>query len=527
METKPTKNNQTIKWTIIISLIILIIFLGISYDSFAPTSTTTGYSFVAQAYKIPEKIKEIDRASIKNLKQTSPYCKETDNIGIVPTGFQPFIFGKITFQELIKQTQGINKKSSSEFITSTLSDNCKDFQYLIEYNCDNYNPKSLYKISEKLYSVVKCDYGCNQQFGKCNTQPSCDNKVKDGDELVVDCGGKICKPCQNQQFCEDSDGSNYENKGFAVVELNNNGKKEKTPIDDYCKENILYEQECAINGYKEEQYDCAANGYKKCEDGKCVEKANCIDSDDGDNIYIPGAVKAWDIKSPEDIIFNQDYCYGEKNPYNVFGSIVQQVSCNEKTEDPLVVCINKEVCITKDPCNNNNNNNNELCATDIICFSGDKDCYYAGACKSKQDLFCYKSNIPQKEYYLENSSCSYKEEETDDGKTTIEECQEIYFIISDGTFDKLYKVKILNWPLKTNTIQLQFIFNVLKTETQFNGDIKYIDQEIKSFPFIDGKETIFEYEGIKFTLLIDTQKKFIFFKDLGEYPPELQNIQCS
>src|SRR3989338_826244 len=495
----PNKKNKNkiIKWTIIISLIIVIIFFGISFDSFtATTQNTNSYSsFVGQAYKASAKMKEIDMYSIKNIKQsstqTSQSCKETDNIGIVPTGFQPFIHGKITFQELVKQTQGVDKKSTSKFITTTLSDNCKDFQYLIEYSCDNYVPKSLYKISEKLYSVVKCDYGCSQQFGKCNTQPSCDNKVKDSDELAVDCGGESCKPCPNQQFCKDSDGLNYETKGFATVEVDNNDKKEKMPIDDYCKENILYEQACTINGYKEEQYDCIKKGYEKCEDGRCTGKENCVDSD------IHGDFA--------------DDCYGSLGTFIFFGG-----GLNENF------------------CDNNKSSTSDFTSYKIINCDESEICYgYKQICKAKTDLFCYKTynfGIVKKEYYIEGDTCIYQEKKTEEEKVTFDACRDSYFVISDGSLDKLYVVKILNWKSlqkDQGAIEFQFNFNVNKYVKINEQETKYVSQEKKSFPFTDGKETTFEYEGIKFILIIDTQKKSIFFKDLGDYPQELQNIQCS
>ncbi|MBI5393552.1 hypothetical protein HZA96_06820 [Candidatus Woesearchaeota archaeon] len=242
-------SKQKNRFIIIIFLIIALLIIGFISEN---SGWSKGFSFVGQAYK----------GNMKQLKRiNSPSCAETDANMIQQ---EEYVNGKITFLETVYTVDAAKKKKVAVTQTTTLTDACKDKTFLQEFSCKNYSSDvkgnaDLYKVSSKLSSFIKCKYGCDTKKGACNTAASCNNKVKDGDEEDVDCGGKSCKACTSKQFCEDLDGLNYENKGFVTIEVDNAGKKEKMPIDDKCKdEKLLLEQACDVNGYVEKEYDCSA-----------------------------------------------------------------------------------------------------------------------------------------------------------------------------------------------------------------------------------------------------------------------------
>ncbi|MBI3032976.1 hypothetical protein HYY69_05870 [Candidatus Woesearchaeota archaeon] len=249
--------------------------------------------------------------------------------------------------------------------------------------------------------------------------------------------------------------------------------EEISPEKIYVLEHYCNKEEKFIGAYIE-----CKNG---CTNGACNEEMICTDSDGGKDIHTRGEVEVNPKNGPKIYGADHDYCDNKNNPgFYLLNTGVEERSCKTLNTDDteMIDC-----------------NSNEICDN--------------GKCQLKTELFCYskdeKGNM-NKVYYLEGDTCnnSYN-------------CNGDSFIISKGTYTDLYKAFInsVNGYAKT----LQITFNDNKKPAAKGLDIK-------KFSFDDAKETTFEYQGIKFTLVIDTKKKSIFFKDLGTYPKELQNIQC-
>ena len=92
-------------------------------------------------------------------------CTETDTVSAVPTGYNPFIRGEIRYSYFQNDQDGRNPQEMKIMKV----DHCKNKQVLIEFNCDNYASVSL-QSAPILWTEVNCDYGCDEEFGKCNNQ---------------------------------------------------------------------------------------------------------------------------------------------------------------------------------------------------------------------------------------------------------------------------------------------------------------------------------------------------------------------
>ncbi len=292
-------------------------------------------------------------------------------------------------------------------------------------------------------------------------------------------------------------------KGIDVIKSIGSDEAAKIGIKAYNW--YLNEWFCKNNGVAVEPFHLCPAG---CSNGAC-EEAICIDEDKGKNKYDSGKTVLKSKKTNQEVDWGSDRCFlnmGTKEvTINFLGGQLSESYCesSEVKEQPIV-CSNNEICSF-------------------------------GLCVQKEKLFCYQKNnaiSPLKGYYLENDKCSYTKKEYKGTTYEIDECGSVNmeFIISDGTFENMYIVKILNWQLTkppvNNEIKFGFYSNL--NQQSLTGDISLNihDYQEKTFPFNDGKETTFDYKGIKFTLVIDTNKKSIFFKDLGQYPKELQTIQC-
>ncbi len=244
---------------ITIIAILLISFLAGAFQSFFLKSNA---EFVGQAYR-----SRFDKINL-------PTCSDTDYTGaakpkLSQNTFNPFKFGTITYDELVKE----NGKSIIK--EKTEPDVCKDKIHLKEWSCQNYNSNNLVHITDKLWSIYACNFGCDEKNGNCFTEQNCNDGVKDGDETGIDCGGKSCKACPEKQFCEDSDGLDYFNTGVVtaqaeITDESNKENKEKVYLHDYCKKEIqgnptmfLEEQVCNDKGPAEVEYDCTLDSFCK------------------------------------------------------------------------------------------------------------------------------------------------------------------------------------------------------------------------------------------------------------------------
>ena len=133
----------------LIIVVLLILFIGYSFDNgMQKTEDMVG--------KAIELFAKQDQKENQLQKQIKPSCKESDIVVAANTGFNPFIRGKIEYY-------GVESIHLNQVITKT--DHCKNKQELIEYSCDNYNQNN-----QELFSVVNCELGCDEQFGKCKTE---------------------------------------------------------------------------------------------------------------------------------------------------------------------------------------------------------------------------------------------------------------------------------------------------------------------------------------------------------------------
>ena len=213
-ESKEFKQKNHFK--LILIILIIIVFLSIGF--LTNKSSDSNSMFLYQSSDLSG-----EAFKARGITRVAP-CSDTDSKALN----EIYQHGTISFIEKVN-------KISDKTIKKIETDVCKDHRFLLEWSCANYNSKNNLDVSSKLMKAVDCKHGCNKQKSACNLYPTCDNKIKDGDETDIDCGGGKCKLCPSQQFCEDSDALNFENKGFITVEVDVNGQKQKQPIDDYCK----------------------------------------------------------------------------------------------------------------------------------------------------------------------------------------------------------------------------------------------------------------------------------------------------
>lgn len=107
-----------------------------------------------------------------------------------------------------------------------------------------------------------CESGSCSDEGTCEepTNPGCGNKMQDGDETDVDCGGPDCGPCTEGQMCvEDRD----------CLDGNCEGDVCEVPTGDTCND-------AQLNG-DETDIDCGGEQCQACDDGEaCAAPSDCV-----------------------------------------------------------------------------------------------------------------------------------------------------------------------------------------------------------------------------------------------------------
>ncbi|MBI5392511.1 hypothetical protein HZA96_01455 [Candidatus Woesearchaeota archaeon] len=113
--------------------------------------------FAGKAFEFFAKHEKKENQQQKQIESFESFCKESDTVTTANTGFNPFARGNIEYSEK-------NSLDSSSAINNviTKTDHCKNKLKLIEYSCDNYKQKG-----QELFSIVDCEFGCDEQFGKC------------------------------------------------------------------------------------------------------------------------------------------------------------------------------------------------------------------------------------------------------------------------------------------------------------------------------------------------------------------------
>ena len=152
---------------ILVVMVLLILFLGYYTFDDNKTGVQETEDIIGKAFYDFQQ----ETASKQFSNQGS--CFETDEIKAVPTGFNPFQRGQITFLNL-KNNDNNNAFNSNNnaFETISKTDHCKDPYNLIEFSCDQYAKAMDYTDTEdKLWSSISCKHGCNNQLGKCNNEP--------------------------------------------------------------------------------------------------------------------------------------------------------------------------------------------------------------------------------------------------------------------------------------------------------------------------------------------------------------------
>ena len=241
---------------IVVFAILAILFISYLAGAFSSFSFQSGAEFVGQAYH-----GRLDKIQL-------PTCSDTDYIGaakpkVNQNTFNPNLFGKITYSELVTENGKAIVKVKTE------PDACKDKIYLKEWSCQNYDPKNLVHITDKLWKMYQCPFGCDVKNGVCINGQNCNDGIKNGDETGTDCGGKTCKACPVKNNCKDSDGSDYFGKGTVTTDgVDESGNPIKASFNDYCKKDaqgnstmLLEEQVCNDKGAAESEYDCTADTF--------------------------------------------------------------------------------------------------------------------------------------------------------------------------------------------------------------------------------------------------------------------------
>ncbi|MFA5797755.1 MAG: hypothetical protein WC916_07035 [Candidatus Woesearchaeota archaeon] len=112
------------------------------------------------------------------------------------------------------------------------------------------------------------DIICSSCIIRCGAMlPHCQNKIKDGDEVNIDCGGADCSGCALNQSCiknADCDSENCQNQKCTIHPCKNTIKDgNETDVDcgGSCTTKCTVSKTCSKNS------DCASNN---CEAGKCA-----------------------------------------------------------------------------------------------------------------------------------------------------------------------------------------------------------------------------------------------------------------
>ncbi len=556
------KKQRVFVLLVCVTFILFLLFFG--FYSFADHLTLfqKGESFVGQAYH-----SRLDKIQL-------PTCSDTDYIGaakqkVNQNTFNPNLFGKITYSELVKENGKAIVKVKTE------PDACKDKINLKEWSCQNYDPKNLVHITDKLWKMYQCPFGCDTKNGNCFSEQNCNDGVKNGDETGIDCGGKNCKACVVKQFCEDSDGLNFSNKGFTTTEIKNeNGTLENITITDSCADAFtVVENGCNEKGYIEQQQNCFSLN-ATCIDGACMHTDKCIETDNGLDVFKQGQTKG--LLSNGAFSLSQDKCGSVYNLANIIESksaYVDEFYCAENNanasysfeKDPAFCpegywCYNGACSQQKNNCedfdqsdwykdqsfaaldvagyvsllqlNGSVNYVNDSCA-DANGIAQKSGAYILEAMcdesntnpvvnkyKCGDELFpgnqwCYSARCYLIGFFC-NSTSLYYEGASCIGKNSVKDCDYNSFIVSGGTLDTTYKLQFVVYPQEDHHIRFDSI----------NFDYKTIAPTY--LLYIDNEPTTFQIAGVPaFTLTINETAKSITFTDLGsDLAPEIKQ-ECS
>jgi hypothetical protein len=144
-------------WRIIflIIVVLLILFIGYSFDNNMRQTENLAGKAIELLFKHEQKENRVQQ----KISESEQFCEESDVIHSLNTGFNPYERGYIKYNN----RDSLNKKSNDSNLVIIKTDHCVNKRKLIEYSCDNY-----LKQGQELFSTIICEFGCNEQFGKCN-----------------------------------------------------------------------------------------------------------------------------------------------------------------------------------------------------------------------------------------------------------------------------------------------------------------------------------------------------------------------